>query len=499
MECHRNLNFIGSSDFVALYGNGAQDTVYNNTSKDVVDLAQGTTASVNGQGGNISLIGSNVNLTTSGESISSIDGLGNDIINGSNDILAIGNYSQDQVIGANDTIDLNGSYDNVTVSDQGTTDTIQGLNATDTLGAASNSVLSTSGTGATIDLNGSQITDYSSNDSIAAANYAANDIINGSYDNISAGIDFYNGHLVGNSDSILLGNAGTAGSGGVLYVQGTYDHVTGNDGTIYFVGSHLGDTVTGNDMQYFVSGFAGDRSVVDARLKGDASQASASIEAGNSSLGSIAAAARAQAAAALANNYQSSVSEAAQWAKPVVTWSLASAASNSGAYDAYIDHSYSSQIAQAFQTWGGATGLTFEQVADGSPSDIELGWSALDTASTSAVGYTALKSDNGVIRSGVQILLEDPSQTAFAASGGGQWAYSGTDATFEQVLLHEIGHALGFADNANPNSILSYYLGADNRTLSAADLAGANELYGLNNASAALLPPSAAALIAAPH
>jgi hypothetical protein len=58
-------------------------------------------------------------------------------------------------------------------------------------------------------------------------------------------------------------------------------------------------------------------------------------------------------------------------------------------------------------------------------------------------------------------------------------------------LLHEIGHALGFADDANSNSILSYYLGADNRTLSAADLAGAQELYGPSSGFAPLLQPAA--------
>ena len=41
------------------------------------------------------------------------------------------------------------------------------------------------------------------------------------------------------------------------------------------------------------------------------------------------------------------------------------------------------------------------------------------------------------------------------SDGGGQLTEAGTHATFSQTLVHEIGPALGFADNADPNSIMS--------------------------------------------
>ncbi len=55
--------------------------------------------------------------------------------------------------------------------------------------------------------------------------------------------------------------------------------------------------------------------------------------------------------------------------------------------------------------------------------------------------------------------------------------YSGTDATLDQLLLHEIGHALGLADNSDPNSIMYDAATANNRTLDQNDRIGAQLLY----------------------
>ncbi len=71
--------------------------------------------------------------------------------------------------------------------------------------------------------------------------------------------------------------------------------------------------------------------------------------------------------------------------------------------------------------------------------------------------------------------------------------YAGTDATFYQVALHEIGHALGLGDDSDPNSVMYYALGADNTTLDATDLAAIHQLYGTASASAsASLDPTQA-------
>jgi len=79
--------------------------------------------------------------------------------------------------------------------------------------------------------------------------------------------------------------------------------------------------------------------------------------------------------------------------------------------------------------------------------------------------------------------LENPSEDALTEGSNGQLTYAGTQATLLQDLEQEIGHAVGFADNNNPNSILSYYLSISNQTLSDMDIAAAEALYGLNTGS----------------
>jgi len=63
--------------------------------------------------------------------------------------------------------------------------------------------------------------------------------------------------------------------------------------------------------------------------------------------------------------------------------------------------------------------------------------------------------------------------------------YSGTAATLEQVIQHEIGHALGLADDSDPNSIMYYELTANNPTLDSTDIAGIQALYAAMSGSSA--------------
>ncbi len=175
----------------------------------------------------------------------------------------------------------------------------------------------------------------------------------------------------------------------------------------------------------------------------------------------------------------SSVLEGAKWdSSQVITWSFAGSA----------DPAYETEVEQAFATWAAASGLTFEEVSGSAQSDISIGFGDLNTANSGVVGYTSYQAQNGQMVSGTNIELEDPNQDALVAGADGQLTYSGTDATFEQVLLHEIGHALGLADNADPNSIMYYELTSGNQTLDSTDLAGIQSLYGtgsISDASAA--------------
>src|ERR1019366_349281 len=110
------------------------------------------------------------------------------------------------------------------------------------------------------------------------------------------------------------------------------------------------------------------------------------------------------------------------------------------------------------------------------------------TSSSGVVGYTSYQYQKGQMQPNVIIRLEDPSQDSLVAGTGGtstapaapgSATYSGTQANLYQVLVHEIGHALGLADNADPNSVMYYQAsGSANSTLDSTDIAGMQALYG---------------------
>ena len=170
--------------------------------------------------------------------------------------------------------------------------------------------------------------------------------------------------------------------------------------------------------------------------------------------------------------------EGARWTSNVVTWSIASSPGTaSSPFSDYIGSPYQSVIEQAFETWAAASGLTFEEVPDSAQSDIRIGWGDFSTSSSGVVGFTASNAQNGQMQSGAIIRLEDPSETSLVTGSDGQPTYAGTQAELYQVVLHEIGHALGLADNADPNSIMYYESGSANRTLDQTDLNGIQALY----------------------
>ena len=117
---------------------------------------------------------------------------------------------------------------------------------------------------------------------------------------------------------------------------------------------------------------------------------------------------------------------------------------------------YEPFVQQAFRTWAAASGLTFEEVADSDQADIRLGWGDFNTSSSGIVGHTLCQAQSGQFLPGAIIRLEDPAQDSLVAGVGNTLTYSGTNAIFYQVILHEIGHAMGLADNDDPTSVMYY-------------------------------------------
>lgn len=170
--------------------------------------------------------------------------------------------------------------------------------------------------------------------------------------------------------------------------------------------------------------------------------------------------------------------EAAKWTDNVITWSFATGAGPSTApFSGSISSQYQAVIEQAMQAWAKASGLTFEEVPASAASDIRIGWGSFDTTDSNVIGFTSGQSLGGQMQPGVIIRLENPAQTPLVAGAGGAPTYSGTGVELYQAALHEIGHALGLADNADPGSIMFAELGAANTALDLTDVANIRALY----------------------
>jgi predicted Zn-dependent protease len=192
------------------------------------------------------------------------------------------------------------------------------------------------------------------------------------------------------------------------------------------------------------------------------------------------------------NSADQALYEGAKWSSNVITWSLAnSPGSADSPFSSYMGSQYEALVQQALQAWGAASGLTFQQVSDSSQSDIRIGWGDFNTASSGVVGYTTYQGEQGQLQQGVIIRLEDPSQDPIL-TGGSSLNSSATQAYLYQAILHEIGHALGLADNNDPSSVMYYQAGASNTTLDSNDIAGIQTLYGLAQPSATTLAIEAA-------
>ncbi|MGD0222336.1 MAG: matrixin family metalloprotease [Terriglobia bacterium] len=179
------------------------------------------------------------------------------------------------------------------------------------------------------------------------------------------------------------------------------------------------------------------------------------------------------------NSTDTAYYKGAKWSSgSVITWSIADSPGTADSpFSGYMGSQYEALVQQAFQIWAAASGLTFEEVADSSQSDIRLGWGDFNTSSTLVVGHTMCQAESGHLLPDVIIRLEDPSQDPLVAGTGNTLTYSGTDANLYQVILHEIGHALGLADNNDPSSVMHYEATGANNALDTNDVARIQTLY----------------------
>ncbi len=178
--------------------------------------------------------------------------------------------------------------------------------------------------------------------------------------------------------------------------------------------------------------------------------------------------------------------EGPTWASSVITFSFATVTYNQDLATPFSDpitvgSPEYNLVEQALTIWHQVSGLTFVLVPDSTnpaaAADIRFGYASFSTTGGGEIGETDYSYDPTTdhFLTDTLVRLEDPAFDPL--SGGATPTYAGTATTFEQVALHEIGHALGLAHSTDPNAVMYPVASPTNPTLDASDIAGIQALY----------------------
>jgi predicted Zn-dependent protease len=174
-----------------------------------------------------------------------------------------------------------------------------------------------------------------------------------------------------------------------------------------------------------------------------------------------------------------------KWTDDPITWSLATYSYSSDPslpFSSAIAAAYQQTVVMAVLTWESVANVTLQQVADNAnptlAADIRVGFGGVSNGAE--IGLTAYQFSGTRFLPDVSIFMKDPALDPLIQNADGSFTYQGTTTQLFQVVLHEMGHALGLDHSIDPNSIMYPILGPQNRTLDASDIAGIDAIYGTN-------------------
>jgi hypothetical protein len=166
----------------------------------------------------------------------------------------------------------------------------------------------------------------------------------------------------------------------------------------------------------------------------------------------------------------------------IVTWSFAVPSVTVSGYSGYLQFEggvadpYRSAVLAAFDAWEAVSNIDFRLVDDSADVDVRVGDRYIDgipqpgQATTLATAGTWSNGQGEMRKAEIYFDVD---------------AY--TNSFFYYTALHEIGHALGLAHATDPNSVMYYRISAANTDegLTADDIAGARQLYGVRGVATA--------------
>jgi len=159
-----------------------------------------------------------------------------------------------------------------------------------------------------------------------------------------------------------------------------------------------------------------------------------------------------------------------------VTWSLLPTANGYTDFDEFLPGNWYGEVESAFSAWSDVANITFTEIADdGAPfnaattsGDIRIGGHSMD-GPLFELAHGFFPPNNGLSAAG---------DIHFDISEAWKIGFGGVGYDISQVLMHEIGHAIGLDHELASAALMNSFYTESFYGLLADDIAGAQAIYG---------------------